>query len=449
MTRPDLHAADISANVSEEISGGGLKGRGRKDYIMKDYDIRDISLAPSGHTKIEWVKNNMPLLSAMEEDFKKSRPFEGIKISLSVHLEAKTAYLCLVLAAGGAQMSVTGSNSLSTQDDVAAALADSGLKVFAYHGATDEEYMRHIEMCLEHKPNIIIDDGGDLVEMLHNKRTDLMDEVFGGCEETTTGVIRLKAMEKEGVLKFPMVAVNDAKCKHLFDNRYGTGQSVWDSIMRNTNLIVASKTVVVVGYGWCGRGIAMRAAALGARVIVTEVDPVKAMEAKMDGYDVTTMDKAAALGDVFVTATGCKHTITVPHMLKMKDRAILANAGHFNVEIDMAGLEAAAVSKKETRANIMGYTMENGRTVNVIGEGKLVNIAAADGHPAEIMDLSFAVQAMSALYIKDNYKELDSRVVDVSEEIDDVIARKRLEAWGIEIDTLTEEQKAYLASWQL
>lgn len=414
-----------------------------------NYDIRDISLAPSGHTKIEWVKNNMPLLRALEDEFRRTRPFEGLKISLSVHLEAKTAYLCLVLAAGGARMSVTGSNSLSTQDDVAAALADSGLKVFAYHGATDEEYMRHIEMCLEHRPNIIIDDGGDLVEMIHNKRPDLGDEVMGGCEETTTGVIRLKAMERDGILRFPMVAVNDARCKHLFDNRYGTGQSVWDSIMRNTNLIVASKTVVVVGYGWCSRGIAMRAAALGAKVIVTEIDPVKAIEAKMDGYDVMKMDQAASYGDIFVSATGCKHTITVDHMLKMKDRAILANAGHFNVEIDMAGLEEAAVSKKETRNNIMGYTLSNGRTINVIGEGKLVNIAAADGHPAEIMDLSFAVQAMSAMYIRDNHSRLENKVIDVSSEIDDVIARRRLAAWDIEIDELTEDQKKYLSSWQL
>ncbi len=414
-----------------------------------NYDIRDISLAPSGHTKIEWVKNNMPLLRALEDEFRSTRPFEGLKISLSVHLEAKTAYLCLVLAAGGARMSVTGSNSLSTQDDVAAALADSGLKVFAYHGATDEEYMRHIEMCLEHRPNIIIDDGGDLVEMIHNKRPDLGDEVMGGCEETTTGVIRLKAMERDGILRFPMVAVNDARCKHLFDNRYGTGQSVWDSIMRNTNLIVASKTVVVVGYGWCSRGIAMRAAALGSKVIVTEIDPVKAIEARMDGYDVMKMDQAASYGDIFVSATGCKHTITVDHMLKMKDRAILANAGHFNVEIDMAGLEEAAVSKKETRNNIMGYTLSNGRTINVIGEGKLVNIAAADGHPAEIMDLSFAVQAMSAMYIRDNHSRLENKVIDVSSEIDDVIARRRLAAWDIEIDELTEDQKKYLSSWQL
>ncbi|MDO4545735.1 MAG: adenosylhomocysteinase [Bacillota bacterium] len=416
---------------------------------MKKHEIRDISLAPEGKKKIEWVKNNMPLLSALEEEFKKEKPFKDTKISLSVHLEAKTAYLCKVLAAGGAKMSVTGSNSLSTQDDVAAALADEGMRVFAYHGATDAEYVRHIELCLEHKPHIIIDDGGDLVEMLHDGRPDLASEVLGGCEETTTGVIRLKAMEREGVLKFPMVAVNDAKCKHLFDNRYGTGQSVWDSIMRNTNLIVASKTVVVIGYGWCGRGIAMRASALGARVIVTEIDPVKAMEAKMDGYDVMPMAKAASLGDIFVTATGCKHTITVAHMLKMKDGAILANAGHFNVEIDMAGLEQETAGKTEARANIMGYKLSNGRTVNVIAEGKLVNIAAADGHPAEIMDLSFAVQAMSALYIKKNHKKLKKKVIDVSEEIDDVIARKRLEAWGVKIDTLTADQKHYLESWQL
>ena len=416
---------------------------------MKEYEIRDINLAPSGHTKIQWVKGNMPLLRGLEEEFAETKPFDGLKISLSVHLEAKTAYLCKVLAAGGAQMSVTGSNSLSTQDDVAAALADDGLKVYAYHGATDEEYNRHIEMCLEHKPNIIIDDGGDLVGMIHDKRPDLGKEVLGGCEETTTGVIRLKAMERAGILRFPMVAVNDADCKHLFDNRYGTGQSVWDSIMRNTNLIVASKKVVVVGYGWCSRGIAMRAAALGAQVIVTEIDPVKAMEAKMDGYDVMKMADAAPLGDIFVTATGCKHTITVGHMMKMKDKAILANAGHFNVEIDMAGLEAAAVSSRETRRNITGYELPNGNTINVIAEGKLVNIAAADGHPAEIMDLSFAVQALSALYIKEHHEQLPKGVVDVSGEIDDVVARRRLAAWGIEIDELTEDQRDYLSSWQV
>lgn len=416
---------------------------------MQKYDIRDISLAPSGHQKIQWVKNNMPLLSGMEEEFAKTKPFEGVKISLSVHLEAKTAYLCQVLAAGGAQMSVTGSNVLSTQDDVAAALADCGMMVFAYHGATPEEYDRHIEMCLAHKPNIIIDDGGDLVGMIHTRRPDLAEEVWGGCEETTTGVIRLKAMEKEGILKFPMVAVNDADCKHLFDNRYGTGQSVWTSIMANTNLIVASKTVVVAGYGWCSRGIAMRANALGAKVIVTEVNPVKAIEAKMDGFDIMTMEKAAPLGDIFVSATGCCKTITVDHMLTMKEGAILTNAGHFNCEIDMADLEAKAAEKKETRKNIMGYKLSNGKWINVIGEGRLVNIAAADGHPAEIMDMSFAVQALSAMYIKDNYQKLGKSVIDVSAEIDDVVARRKLAAWDIEIDALTEEQAAYLASWNV
>lgn len=412
-----------------------------------NYEVRDINLAPSGHRKIEWVKNNMPILRGLEEEYSSSKPFKGLKISLSVHLEAKTAYLCKVLAAAGAEMSVTGSNTLSTQDDVAAALADAGIKVFAYHGATQEEYDRHLEMCLEQKPNIIIDDGGDLVSLLHTKRPDLAEEVYGGCEETTTGVIRLKSMEKEGVLKFPMVAVNDADCKHLFDNRYGTGQSTWDSIMRNTNLIVAAKTVVVVGYGWCGRGIAMRAAALGAKVIVTEVDPVKAIEAKMDGYEVMPMAEAAKLGDFFVSVTGCCKTITVDHMLTMKDQAILANAGHFNCEVDMATLESGCTEKHEARNNITAYVLKNGKTVNVIGEGKLVNIAAADGHPAEIMDMSFAVQFLSALYIKNNYKNLSPRVIDVSGEIDALVAERKLAAWGIQIDRLSEEQKAYLNSW--
>ncbi|MCI2062307.1 MAG: adenosylhomocysteinase [Eubacteriaceae bacterium] len=416
---------------------------------MKDYDVRDIGLAPSGHEKIEWVRHNMPLLNGLEEEFRKTLPFSGIKISLSIHMEAKTAYLCLVLAAGGAELCATGSNILSTQDDVAAALADSGVHVYAYHGATEEEYRRHIEMCLEHKPNIVIDDGGDLVGMLHGSRRDLAEEVWGGCEETTTGIIRLKAMERDGVLKFPMIAVNDADCKHLFDNRYGTGQSVWDSIMRNTNLIVAGKTAVVVGYGWCSRGIAMRADALGARVIVTEIDPVKAIEARMDGYDVMPMRDAAEKGDFFITATGCCKTITVEHMLKMKDGTILANAGHFNCEIDMAELEEKAAEKKESRHNIMGYKLANGRWVHVIGEGRLANIAAADGHPAEIMDLSFAVQAMSAMYIKEHHNELPNGVVDVSAEIDDVIARRKLAAWGTEIDELTEEQKKYLNSWEI
>ena len=416
---------------------------------MDRYEIRDISLAPDGHRKIEWVRNNMPLLRGLEKEFSESRPFEGVKIALSVHLEAKTAYLCRVLAAGGARMSVTGSNVLSTKDEIAAALAEDGMRVFAVHGAQEDQYFDHIRKTLSDGPNIIIDDGGDLVSMIHREMPELIENVWGGCEETTSGIIRLKAMAADGVLKFPMVAVNDADCKHLFDNRYGTGQSTWDSIMRNTNLIVAAKTVVVVGYGWCSRGIAMRAAALGAQVIVTEINPVKAIEARMDGYSVMKMEDAAPLGDIFVTATGCAWTITVDHMLKMKNGAILANAGHFNVEIDMAGLEKACVAKKELRENIMGYQLANGKWVDVLAEGRLVNIAAADGHPAEIMDLSFAVQAMSAMYIMENRGKLENTVVDVSGEIDDIIARRKLAAWGIEIDTLTPEQEKYLHSWQI
>ena len=411
--------------------------------------IKDINLAPSGAHKIDWVRKNCPLLRSLEDDFSKERPFEGIRIALSIHLEAKTAYLCKVLAAGGAEMYITGSNPLSTQDDVAAALVADGLNVYAWYDCTPEEYDQHITSVLENNCNIIIDDGGDLVGMIHEKRPDLGEAVWGGCEETTTGVIRLKAMEREGVLKFPMVAVNDADCKHLFDNRYGTGQSVWDSIMRNTNLIIAAKTVVVAGYGWCSRGIAMRAKALGAKVIVTEINPVKAIEARMDGFDVMKMAQAAPLGDIFVSATGCCKTITVEHMLTMKEGAILTNAGHFNCEIDMAALEEAAVSKKETRKNIMGYELANGRWVNVIAEGRLVNIAAADGHPAEVMDMSFAVQALSAMYIKDNYRQLENKVIDVSGEIDDIVSRRKLAAWGVEIDELTDEQKSYLNSWQV
>ena len=411
---------------------------------MKQYEVRDLSLAPSGHRKIQWVKDNMPLLRGLEEEFSKTKPFEGIKISLSVHLEAKTAYLCLVLAAGGAQMSVTGSNILSTQDDVAAALADAGLKVYAYHGATKEEYDRHIEMCLEHKANIIIDDGGDLVGCLHEKRPDLMEEVWGGCEETTTGVIRLKAMERDGVLKFPMVAVNDADCKHLFDNRYGTGQSTWDSIMRNTNLIIAAKTVVVVGYGWCSRGIAMRAASLGAKVIVTEINPVKAIEARMDGFDVMTMAKAAPLGDIFVSATGCCKTITTDHMLTMKDGAILTNAGHFDCEIDKKALKECAVEVFDRKPNIVGYRMKDGRVLNLMAEGRLVNLAAGNGHPAEIMDMSFSLQAKCLEYLVKTEGQLEHKLYSVPTDIDQEVARMKLKSLGVTIDKLSDEQIAYL-----
>ena len=413
------------------------------------YEIRDISLAPYGHQKIEWVRDHMPLLRSLEEEFKKTKPFEGVKISLSVHLEAKTAYLCKVLAAGGAQMSITGSNILSTQDDVCAALVEDGLSVFAYHDATMEEYERHIEMCLECKPNIIIDDGCDLVTCLHEKRPDLAEDAWGGCEETTTGIIRLRSLDKAGLLKFPMMAVNDADMKHLFDNRYGTGQSTWDSIMRNTNLIIAGKTVVVAGYGWCSRGIAMRAQSLGAQVIVTEIDPVKAIEAKMDGFSVMPMKDAAPLGDIFCTATGCLKTITPEHMLTMKNGAILTNSGHFNCEVDMEGLYKIALERVPRRHNVEGFKLPNGKWVDVIADGRLVNIAGADGHPAEIMDMSFAVQAYGALYIKEHKDELPKHLIKIPEEIDKMIASRRLAAWGIEIDTLTEEQEAYLNSWQL
>ena len=411
--------------------------------------IRDISLADSGRRKIEWVKRNMPILSGLEEEFKRTRPFEGVKISLSVHLEAKTAYLSKVLASGGAQMAVTGSNPLSTQDDVAAGLAADGMEVFAWYNASTDEYMEHIRMTLDHGPNIIIDDGGDLVNCLHNEFPHLLPDVWGGCEETTTGILRLKAMERDGALKIPMMAVNDAMCKHMFDNRYGTGQSVWDGINRTTNLIVAGKTVVVAGYGWCGKGIAMRAKGLGARVIVTEIDPVKAIEAVMDGFSVMPMDEAAPLGDFFITATGCERVIYGDHYKKMKNGAVLCNAGHFNVEISIPELEELAAEIQESRENITGYRMADGRWIYLLGEGRLVNLACGDGHPAEIMDMSFAVQALASLYIIENRGKLKPGVFDIPESIDQRIAQSKLESIGVRIDVLTEEQKRYLGSWNL
>ena len=407
-------------------------------------EIRDIGLAPSGALKIAWVKNHCDLLRTLEEDFSKTKPFAGKKVALSVHLEAKTAYLCKVLAAGGAEMYVTGSNPLSTQDDVAAALVADGLEVHAWYGSTPEEYDAHIRAVLKVGPNIIIDDGGDLVHMMHTEYKDLIADVIGGCEETTTGILRLETMNREGRLLFPMVKVNNAQCKHFFDNRYGTGQSVWDGINRTTNLIVAGKTVVVAGYGWCGKGVAMRAKGLGAKVIVTEIDPVKAIEAVMDGFEVMPMKKAAALGDFFVTVTGCDKVIDAEDFLEMKDGAILCNAGHFDCEIDMAGLKKMAKSSAELRKNITGYTLENGRTLAVLGEGRLVNLACGDGHPAEIMDMSFAIQALSAKYLIEHGSELKEKLIDVPEEVDRDVAEKKLKFLGVEIDQLTPEQEAYL-----
>lgn len=409
-------------------------------------EIRNITLAPSGAHKIEWVRRNMPLLRSLEAEFKESKPFAGIKVALSIHLEAKTAYLCKVLAAGGAEMFITGSNPLSTQDDVAAALVDAGLNVFAWYGATAEEYERHIRSVIENDPQVIIDDGGDLVNMLHNHYPEKIKNVLGGCEETTTGIIRLKAMDKAGELKFPMVLVNDADCKHLFDNRYGTGQSVFDGINRTTNLIVAGKYVVVAGYGWCGKGVAMRAKGLGARVIVTEVDPIKAIEAVMDGFEVMPMVEAAKIGDFFVTVTGCKDVITKEAFAVMKNGAIMCNAGHFNVEINAVELEEMAIKKEEQRANIMGYQLDEDRWVYLLAEGRLVNLAAGDGHPAEIMDMSFAIQALSAKYIVENGSELKEKLISVPREVDMEVAERKLKFLGKTIDTLSEEQNIYLNS---
>ena len=406
--------------------------------------IRDINLAPSGENKIEWVRRNCPLLRSLEEDFLASKPFAGKRIALSIHLEAKTAYLCKVLAAGGAEMFVTGSNPLSTQDDVAAALVKAGLNVFAWHGATEEEYNAHIRETLRHHANIIIDDGGDLVHMLHTELTDELPYVIGGCEETTTGIVRLIAMNNAGKLRFPMVKVNNADCKHLFDNRYGTGQSVWDGINRTTNLIVAGKNVVVAGYGWCGKGVAMRAKGLGAQVYVTEIDPIKAIEAYMDGFTVLPMNEAAEVGDFFVTVTGCAGVITEKDFLVMKEGAILCNAGHFDVEVDMKRLREIATEAREMRNNIMGYTLPNGKHVYVLAEGRLVNLAAGDGHPAEIMDMSFAIQALSAKYLVEHEGRLTEKLIDVPREVDLEVANRKLKFLGITIDRLTPEQEKYL-----
>ena len=407
-------------------------------------EIRDPGMWESGELKIDWVRHHMPLLAGLEKEFIKEKPFKGVRIALSVHLEAKTARLCEILSEGGAEMFITGSNPLSTQDDVAAALVRKGLNVFALHGATKEEYERGIEKVISAGPNIIIDDGGDLVHCIHTAHRELLPGVVGGCEETTTGILRLKAMDAAGRLTFPMMLVNDADCKHLFDNRYGTGQSVWDGINRTTNLIVAGKNVVVAGYGWCGKGVSMRAKGLGAEVIVTEVDPVKAMEAVMDGFKVMPMREAAALGDIFVTVTGCEDVIGPEDFLCMKDGAICCNAGHFDVEVAVAKLKAMSVSHRPARHIIEGYTLPNGKTIYIIAEGRLVNLAAGDGHPAEIMDMSFAIQALSAQYLVNNRGKLTQKLNNVPAEVDQAVARRKLKDWGVEIDTLTPEQHKYI-----
>ncbi len=410
--------------------------------------IRDSSLAPSGRKKIEWVRSFMPALSQIEKQFEKEQPFKGLKIAVSVHLEAKTANLGLVLAKGGAEVYLTGCNPLSTQDDVAAAVAGMGIETFGFYGATKQEYEAHLEAALGCHPHLIVDDGGDLVDLLSGRCAPFADRLIGGCEETTTGIKRLKAREKEGILPCAMMAVNDAKAKHYYDNKYGTGQSVWTAVMDTTNLVVAGKTAVVAGYGWCGKGVAMRAKGMGADVVVTETDPFKALDAMMDGCRIMPMDEAAACGDIFVTTTGCNKVIADRHFKVMKDNAILCNAGHFDCEIDMDYLRENAVKTTERRKNIIGYTLSDGRTLNVLGEGRLVNLACGMGHPAEIMDMSFAVQALGLKWLADHRDALEKKVYNIPDSIDNEIGKCKLAEMGIRIDTLTPEQEEYLSGWK-
>ena len=406
--------------------------------------IRDIKLAPSGHDKIEWVKNFMPVMAAIDEEFSKSKPFAGKKMVITLHLEAKTAYMAEIFKHAGAEVAITGSNPLSTQDDIAAALVEDGLNVFAWHGCTEEEYFTFIDKALDIEPDIIIDDGGDLVHLLHTKRRELLPNIIGGSEETTTGVHRLRGLAKEGKLEFPMIAANDAYMKFLFDNRYGTGQSTWDGIMRTTNLVIAGKNVVIAGYGWCGKGGALRARGLGANVIITEVDPIKAIEAVFDGFRVMPMDEAAKIGDIFLTLTGDKDVICERHFKVMKNGAMMANSGHFDCEINIPELAGCSVSRRTVRNNIEEFKMADGRKLYLLAEGRLVNLAAGDGHPAEIMDLSFGVQFFSALHLLNHGREMKPDVYLMPEEINTKIAEIKLQALGVGIDVLTPEQRAYL-----
>ena len=410
--------------------------------------VRDMSLAEYGRMKILWVRDFMPALSVIRNRFEAEQPFRGMKITTSIHMEAKTAYLALCLAAGGAEVHATGCNPLSTQDAVAAGLASMGVNTYAEYGVDKEQYEKLLLEALACKPNLIIDDGGDLVETLY-RHPELAAELIGGAEETTTGIHRLKARAKAGVLQFPMMNVNDAKCKHYYDNKYGTGQSVWDAIMHTTNLLVAGRTVVVAGYGYCGRGVAMRAKGMGANVIVTEIDPIKALEASMDGCRVMPMDKAAREGDIFVTTTGCRDVITRRHFEVMKNTAFLSNAGHFNVEVNGEELENMAVRVYKRRNDIMGYELPDGRTLNLLAEGRLVNLASGNGHPAEIMDTSFAIQALAMEYMAKNGRGLNRQVYEVPKEIDDEVSRIKLAGCGMEIDRLTPEQEAYMNGFEV
>jgi adenosylhomocysteinase len=416
-----------------------------------DYDAKDIKLADQGKLKIEWAEATMPVLRLIRKRFKKQLPLKGVRVAACLHVTTETANLAITLKAGGADVRLCASNPLSTQDDVAAALVQhEGIPTFAIKGEDNATYYRHIESAIAHRPHVTMDDGADVVSYLHSKRKELLKNVIGGTEETTTGVIRLRSMAEKRVLKFPVISVNDADTKHMFDNRYGTGQSTMDGIVRATNRLVCGSVVVVVGYGWCGRGIAMRAKGMGADVIVTEVDPLKGLEAVMDGFRVMPMEQAAPIGDFFVTVTGNIHVIRGEHFAVMKDGAIVCNSGHFNVELDIPALEKLAAKRRIVRTGVEQFTLKkNGHRVNLLGEGRLVNLATAEGHPSSVMDMSFANQALSAEYIVKNYKQLEKKVYPVPPVIDKEIARLKLAGMGVTIDMLTAEQKKYLASWEM
>jgi adenosylhomocysteinase len=416
--------------------------------FMEEFQVKDKSLAPQGHLQIEWASKHMPVLKLIRNRFNEEKPLKGLTLAACLHVTKETAVLVDALIAGGAKIALCGSNPLSTQDDVAAALADKGVHVFAWRGQNTEEYYRCIDKVLDYKPDVTLDDGADLVGTLHSKRQSELKNLKGGTEETTTGVIRLRAMERDGSLKYPIVAVNDAYTKYLFDNRYGTGQSTIDGILRATNILLAGKTFVVCGYGWCSRGIAMRAQGLGANVIVTEVQPIRALEALMNGLRVMPIAEAAAVGDIFVTATGDINVIRKEHMQKMKDGAIMANSGHFNVEISIKGLEELSNAKRTMRPNLEEYSLKDGRKLYLLAEGRLVNLAAAEGHPSEVMDMSFANQALSSEYIAKSPKMLP-KVYVVPKEIDEKVAELKLKSMNIMIDELTDEQKKYLSTWEM
>ncbi|MEM1538533.1 MAG: adenosylhomocysteinase [Candidatus Nezhaarchaeales archaeon] len=416
--------------------------------MPEGYKVKDVTLAAKGRLQIEWAQRSMPVLMKLKKMFEEDKPLKGIRLGCCLHVTKETAVLMEVLKAGGAEVALCGSNPLSTQDDVAAALVESGIHVYAWRGESAEEYYACINDVLSYEPFITLDDGADLVCTIHEKRADLIKRVKGGTEETTTGVIRLKAMARNGILKYPIIAVNDAHTKYLFDNRYGTGQSTIDGILRATSILLAGKNFVVAGYGWCGKGIALRAKGMGANVIVTEVNPLRALEAVMDGFRVMPMDKAAEVGDIFVTATGNINVIREEHFVKMKDGAILANSGHFNVEICIPDLERLAVSKRTIRPNVEEYALSNGRRLYLLAEGRLVNLAAAEGHPSEVMDMSFANQALSVQYLV-KHEKLSPNVYPVPSEVDDLVAKLKLETLNVKIDSLTEEQRRYLGSWQM